>query len=138
MCNCKHKCFITVSAFTSSGSFTLPNSERINKGRVTSVMLRRSGASTLKNAAGATLATDAVIGTAHIAFKNSNGEEVTSPLPLSTLQRDYNNPDPLPVNWQGIDLGQTVITLDASAVTASHVVEIIFGLECDNADKCGK
>ena len=132
MCCKHHKCFITVEALTSSGSVNLPDSTRIRNGKVTSIQLRRSGALTLKTSKGVTVATDAVIGTGHLILKDSNGTEITSPLPLSSLQRDYTSPEPLAVSWVNVDLTQSNIVFDASVVNAAHAVEITFGLDCDN------
>lgn len=131
MCHKCHKCFITVEVLTAGDSISLPDNNQINKGRITSIQMRRSGTGTLKSSTGKTLATDAVVGTAHITLKNSNGVQIFAPLPLSTLQRDYNSPEPMCVNIEGVDLAQSPITLDGAAATATHVFEIIFGLECD-------
>lgn len=116
---------------TNSSNISLPDSTRIRDNTVTSVLLRRSGSLTLKTAKGTVIASDAIVGTAHITFKNTNGKEVTAPIPLSVLQRDYNSPDPLCVNWKNIDLTQTTIVLDGAAATATQAFEIVFGVECD-------
>jgi len=132
MCNKCHKCFISVSTQTpTTGSTTLPDNQQINKGVITSIQMRRSGSLTLKNATGATVATDAVVGTAHITLKNSDGKQIFAPLPLSVLQRDFNAPDPLCVNIEGVDLAQSTINYDGAAATAAHVFELIFGIACD-------
>lgn len=131
-CNKKHKCFITLLTLTNGANIGLPDSNRIREGKITSVFLRRSGTLTLKAYNGATVATDAVVGTAHMTLKDKNGMEITSPIPLSSLQRDFNSPEPIAVDWSNIDPTQTAIVLDGAAATASHVIEIIFGLECNN------
>lgn len=130
MCNCnKHQCFITLQALTSANQISLPDSSRIRNGRVTSIFVRRSGSLTLKSSTGADVASDSVIGTASLMLNNLNGEQILAPLPLSSLQRDYNSPEPLHVNWKQIDLTQSVITL--TPANATDVVEVIFGLDCD-------
>ena len=134
MCCKPNQCFITIEALTNSAQISLPQSNRIQEGRVTSIMLRRSGSATLKSYTGNTLASDAVIATAHIRLKKLDGSEVTSPIPLSSLQRDFNSPDPLLVDWKNIDLTQSQIVLDFSVATATHVVEVIFGLDCTNCN----
>lgn len=132
MCCNKNRCFITLEALTpTSGTTVLPDNNRINNGQVVSIMMRRSGGATLKTAKGTTVASDAVVGTAHIVLVNNNGQKMFDPLPLSTLQRDYNNPAPLPVDLTGLDLAQSTITFDGTGATATHCFEIIFGLACD-------
>lgn len=130
MCSKCHKCFITLEALTNASSITLPDNQQINKSKITSIQMRRSGALTLKSATGKTLATDAVVGTAHITLKNSNGLQLFAPLPLSTIQRDYNSPEPLCLNIEGVDLSQSTIVLDGAAAIATSVLEVIFGLDC--------
>jgi hypothetical protein len=130
MCNCcTHKCFITLQAVTSATQIQLPDNSRIRNGRVTSIALRRSGSATLKTITGATVAADSVIATANMFLVTLGGEQICAPIPLSFLQRDYNAPEPLKVNWQQIDLTQSTITL--TPANATDVVEIIFGLDCD-------
>ena len=129
-CNKAHQCFITLQTLTSAATVSLPDSARIRNGKVTSIFLRRSGTLTLKTAQGTTVASDAVIGTAHLTLKDLNGNELTSPIPLSSLQRDFNAPEPLHVMYEGIDLMQSTIVLDFAAATATQCIEIIFGLDC--------
>ena len=136
MCGCKHQCFITLQTLTNSTQISLPDSSRIRNGRVTSIMMRRSGSLTLKTAQGTTVASDATIGTGSIVVKDLNGNEITAPLPLSVLQRDYNEPEPLAVNWSSVDLTQTVITI--TPANATDAVEIIFGLDCDTCKPYGE
>lgn len=131
MCKSCHKCFVTVETLTNGSSVTLPDNNQINKSRITSIQMRRSGTLTLKSVTGKTLATDAIVGTAHLTLKNSSGVQIFAPLPLSALQRDYNSPEPMCVNIEGVDLAQSTIALDGAAATATHVFEIIFGLACD-------
>lgn len=130
MCKPCHNCFITLETLTNAAQISLPDNTRIRDGVVTSIFLRRSGSGTLKTAKGTTVASDAVIGTAHLSLKNTNGKEITAPIPLSSLQRDYNAPEPLCVNWRMIDLSQSSIVLDFAAATATHAIEIVFGIEC--------
>jgi hypothetical protein len=136
MCNCKHQCTITLSATTSGAVLNLPDSSRIRNGRVNYIALRKSGAATLKNVNGQTLAADTVINTANLRVVNLNGFAICDPIPLSFLQRDANSPEPYAVDWQNVDPTQCVITLDTSAAgySATAVVEIIFGLDCQ---ECG-
>lgn len=129
MCCNKHKCFITLTQATTATQITLPDNSRIRNGVVTSIFMRRSGSATLKASNGATVASDAVVATANITLTNLNGEQVLAPFPLSALQRDYNSPEPLAVNWAQIDLTQSIITL--TPANATDVIEIIFGLDCD-------
>ena len=136
MCCKKHQCFITLISITNANQISLPDSSRIRNGKVTSIMMRRSGSLTLKTANGATVASDATIGTASIVVKDLNGNEITAPLPLSVLQRDYNSPEPLAVNWSSVDLTQTVITI--APANATDAVEIIFGLDCDTCKPFGE
>ena len=90
----------------------------------------------MKTINGTTIAPDTVINNCHLVVKNASGVEITAPLPLSVLQRDYNAPEPLCVSWQGIDPQQTEITIDTSAAgySASHAIEIIFGIECSTCN----
>jgi len=136
MCNCKHQCTITLSATTDAANINLPDSSRIRRGTVNYIALRKSGSSTLKNVNGATLAADTVVDTAHLRVVNLNGFAVCDPIPLSFLQRDANSPEPYAVKWKDIDPTQCVITLDtgASGYSATDVIEIIFGLDCQ---ECG-
>lgn len=134
MCNCcAHKCFITLSAIAASGNIQFPDSARIRDGRITSVNVRRSGAATLKNESQQVLVPDTVVNTAYLVVKNKNGTEIFKG-PLSMLQRDYNAPEPLRVNWQGVDPTQSNIIFDTTAAgyAATQVFEITFGLDCDD------
>ena len=131
MCCKKHKCFITLETLTNSGNVSLPDSARIRTGKITSVLLRRSGTLTLKTVNGTTVASDAVIGTAHLRLRDQNGQEITAPIPLSSLQRDFNSPEPLAVDWTNVDPTQSTITLDFAGATATQAIEIVFGLDCE-------
>lgn len=136
MCCCKHKCFITLETLTNAANVTLPDNSRIRDGKITSILLRRADGGTLKSPLGRTLAADTVIATAHATFRNKNGLAITDPVPLSMLQRDYNSPEPLAVSWTDVDPTQTTIVIDTGAAgyNAAHVIEIVFGLDCD---QCG-
>lgn len=132
MCQKCHKCFITVLQKTTDANINLPSNNRLEKGVITSIMLRKSGANTLKAYDGTTVASDAVINTAHLRVKNQNGMELTAPIPLSTLQRDVNNPEPLCVRWENIDPAQCSINMDGSIINSAHSIEIVFGLDCES------
>lgn len=127
---CKHECFITLQTLADAAQVTLPDSARIRDGKVTSIQLRRAGSLTLKTYQGTTIVADTVIATAHIWVKNLNGQEIAAPIPLQTLQRDYNSPEPLKVDWSNVDLTQSTIVLDTTGVNAGECIEIIFGLDC--------
>ncbi len=133
MCQQRHKCFITLQTLTNAAQIGLPDNVRIRTGRVTSVQMRQSS-SALKSVQGTTLAVQAVIDTAHVYFKDSNGREIAAPMPLNLLQRNTSAPEPLAVNWENIDPTQTQIILDTTAVgySATACIELIFGLDCDN------
>lgn len=137
MCNCKrYKCSLTFEVVTSSANVNLPESNRLRNSKVVGVAVMRAGGATLLSPNGATLATDAVVGSAYLNLTNVNGTQLCPQLPLSHLMRDYNAPDPLPVNWTEIDPTQTSLTINtgASGYNAAHVVMITFFLDCDN---CG-
>ena len=133
MCQQRHKCFITLQTLTNAATVGLPDNVRIRTGRVTSVQMRQSS-DALKSVQGTTLAVQAVINTAHVYFKDSNGREIAAPMPLNLLQRNTNAPEPLAVNWENIDPTQTQIILDTTAAgySATACIELIFGLDCDN------
>lgn len=135
MCQQRHKCFITIQTLTNAATVSLPDNVRIRKGRVTSVQMRQS-ADVLKSVQGTTLAVQAVINTAHVYFKDSNGKEIAAPMPLNTLQRNLSSPEPLAVNWTNVDPTQTQIILDTAAVgySATACFEFIFGIDCDNCE----
>jgi hypothetical protein len=133
MCNKCHTCFVSVEAeIGATGTTKLPNLQRLAKGNVRSILVRKSGSGTLKSLSGKTLAPDSVVNTAHLTLKNANGYEIFSAMPMSVLQRDNNSPEPLCVNLEGgLDMEQSFIRFDTSGSTATHVFEVIFGLECD-------
>ena len=106
----------------------------IRDGRIRSIWLRRSGSATLLTRLGTTVAADTVIDTAHLTLVNQKTKQVMV-IPLSTLQRDYNAPEPFAVDpdvYDGIDLSRSTITLSTSAAgyNATHAIEIMFEYEC--------
>jgi hypothetical protein len=83
------------------------------------------------------LAVDTVVMSAHLSLKNANGTEVFA-IPLQYLQRDYNSPDWMRVDdLRNIDLTQSLVTIDTTAVgySSSSVLEILFEIDCDG---CGQ
>ena len=138
MCNKTHQCFITLETLTltASGmtSAVLPDNNQINRGKVVSIQMRRSGSLTPKSVTGKTLATDAVVATGHLILKNAQGQIIFNPIPLQTLQRDYNAPEPLECSVQGIDLAQSSIVYDGSVATATSVFEVIFEVACNTCN----
>jgi hypothetical protein len=135
MCCKKHSCFITISVPARASVVTFPSNKRIEDGKVTSISIRRvpSGTATDKN--GNTLAVDAVIAGAHFSFVTKDGKEVAD-FPARLIERDFNAPEPLQVEWTDLDLTQSriIIPLTATGYNAAHVIEATFGLECDT---CG-
>lgn len=131
MCCQKYTCTVVQSILTNSGNLSLPDSNRISDNDVMALLLRRSGSSTLKDISGRTLAADTVINTAHLKLNNKNGKELAQ-IPLSVLQRDYNSPAPLPVDWKEVDPTQCSIVLDTTAAgyDATHVIELIWFYPC--------
>lgn len=123
------------SVTTSSNNLPLPDSSRIRNGKVRSLQIRRAGSATLYDINGATLAADSVVAGAHLIVNNANGFNI-APIPLQTLQRDYNNPEPMRVKWLNIDPTQCRIVLNtaASGYSATAVIELLWELECD---ECG-
>lgn len=134
MCDCcANKCIVTLSTLANSSNVNLPDSSRVRESTVNSILVRRSGSGTLKDVNGRTLAADTVIATAHLKLVDKNGFAITDSIPLSVLQRDYNSPDAFRCKYQNVDPTQTVVKLDtgASGYDATHVVEIVFGLDCE-------
>jgi len=122
---------VTAEVLTNAAIINLPLAvnERIQNHTLTSIMVPRSGSTTLKSATGKTVASDAVIATAHLVLKDSNGKEVVT-IPLWNLMRDYNSPEPMRGEWIGVDVTQSQIILDLTAATVTQVIEITFGYAC--------
>jgi len=137
MCNCcGSKCTVMVLVTTSSGQLTLPETNRITNGVVKGIGMRRLNgvAATANN--GTTLAVDAVVMSAHLSLKTSNGTEVLA-IPMQYLQRDFNSPEWMKVNnLENIDLTQSTVVLNTGAAgyLATSVLEILFEIDCDG---CG-
>lgn len=131
MCCCKDNCIVTAEVLTNAAQISLPLgvNERIQNNTLTSIMVPRSGSSTLKSASGKTVAADTVLATAHLVLKDSNGKEIVT-IPLWHLMRDYNSPEPLRGEWIGVDVTQSYIILDLTAATTTQVIEITFGYNC--------
>lgn len=137
MCDCcANECIVTLSTLANAANVNLPDSSRVKNSVVKSILVRRSGGATLKDANGRTLAADTVIAQAHLRLVNLNGFAITDTIPLSVLQRDYNSPDAFRCKYKNIDPTQCVVIVNtgASGYDATHVVEIVFGLECQ---ECG-
>ncbi len=130
MCKNCLGCVIATSTQTASDTNELKYSERLNKKRLTHVWMRVAGG-VQKDKSGATLASLGVIKTAHLKLVDGTGNEVWT-MPLESLQRDFNGPDPLCIRNLNIDSSQCVITLDtgASGYNAAHVIELLWGIEC--------
>lgn len=136
MCKKCHRCFVPLEVLTDSADISMKDNKRISGGKITSLMLRRSGSVTLLALSGKTVAPDTVINTAHLTLRNANGTELIT-YPLSALQRDYNSPEPLCLDGlTGIDLASSTIKLSTGAAgySAAHVIELIFGLDCDDCN----
>lgn len=131
MCGKCESCTVPVSVLASGSNITLPDVDRLSKGTIRTILVRRSNGVTLKNINGQTLAADTVIATAHLRLTTKNGAE-TLVYPLSALQRDVNSPEALCVNLPEISLASSGIVLDttASGYNAAHVIEIVFGIDC--------
>lgn len=131
MCNKCISCSVPVSVPTNAAKIKFPDVDRLNKGTIRWLLVRRSGSATLKDINGDTLAADTVINTAHLTLMTKNGGE-TLVIPLSSLQRDYNAPEPQCVQLPAIASNSSFIQLDTSAADydTSHVIEIIFGIDC--------
>ena len=136
MCNCcPTKCTTVLLATTSSGSITLPESNRIRKGIIRSVAMRRLNGVAAKAYNGQLLAVDTVTISAHLSLKDANGTEIWQ-MPLQYLQRDFNDTAWQKCNIRNIDPTQSTITLDTGAAgyLATSVFELTFELDCD---ECG-
>lgn len=125
-------CTVAVSVLTNGGVINLPDVDRLNKGTIRSVLIRRNPTGTTrKNIKGQTLAADTVTATAHLTLVTKNGME-TLVIPLESVQRDFNAPDALQVCLPDIATSSSYITLDTSAsgYNSAHVIELIFGIDC--------
>lgn len=139
-CGCKgHSCIKTIEVVTSGSVVKLPDSADIRDGKIKSIMLRRLGDTygEALSATGATVAADTVIATAHLTLVNAKNNQIMNPMPLTLLQRDYNNPEPFQVNpdvYSGIDLSRSSIVLSTSATdySATDVIELVFEFDCPN------
>lgn len=133
---CKgHACSEAIQVVTATANLKLPDSAEIRDGKIKSITLRRLGSDTGLSATGGNLAADTVISTAHLTLINAKNVQVMKSMPLSLLQRDYNNPEPYQVNpdvFSGIDLSRSSITLDTGATgyLATDVIELIFEYDC--------
>lgn len=136
MCCKSWKCSITLEITTSGANVSLPESNRIRNSRVVGISMPRAAGATLYSPNNAVLAADAVVGSSYLNLVNANGTKILADLPLNQIQRDYNAPEPLHVNWSDIDPTQSNVQINTSAsgYNAAHAMIFIFWLDCDN---CG-
>lgn len=121
---------------TSGANLSLPDVAEIRDGYIRSIWLRRSGTATLLTRLGTTVAADTVIDTAHLTLVNQRSNQMMI-IPLSTLQRDFNSPEPFATDenlYAGIDLSRSSIVLSTGATgyNAAHAIELIFEYDCKN------
>lgn len=136
MCNCKrYKCSILFEIVGSSANVQLPESERLRKSTVVGIEVVKPGSATLYSPNGVQIAVDAVINSSYLNLVNQNGTKIAT-VPLAHLVRDFNAPDPFPVNWTDVDPVQSSIRVGTAATgyNAGHVFVVTFWLDCDN---CG-
>jgi hypothetical protein len=121
---------VTISATTSGPNINFPDNSRIRDSKVVAISVRRSGSNTLYDQNGNTLAADTVIAGAHIRLVDLSGLELQR-LPISTLQRDFNSPEPQCFNMDHIDPIQSSINLNTAAAgySATAVIEMTFYLD---------
>ena len=118
---------------TASQIIGLTDISEIREGRLRGLWLPRSGSATLYTKSGLVVAADSVIAGAHLTLANSNNTQVMV-IPLISLQRDYNSPEPFELDpdvYDGIDLSRSSIMLNTSAsgYNAAHAIEIVFSYE---------
>lgn len=132
MCKNCHDCFITLQVVTSGAILNLPDNQRLRQNKIKAISMRRVAGGTYLSKTGATLAADTVTATAHLSLKNANGTELLD-MPLTQLQRDYNNPEPLCVDYEQVDPTASTIVLSTSAsgYSATAVFEITFEISCN-------
>lgn len=131
MCNTCYSCSISISVPTNGAVVNLPQTNRLDGSKLLSVFIRRNASGTRKDDQGKTLAADTVIFTAHLHLFNKNGTEVLQ-MPLESLQRDFNSPEPLRLCRREIDTASSYIRLDTAAAgyNADHVIELVCEYEC--------
>lgn len=137
MCNCKrYKCSLTLEVTTSGANVSLPESNRLRNSKIVGIEVPRVNAATLYSPTGAVLAADTVTASSYLNVVNANGTQLCPQIPLTHLMRDFNAPDPFPVNWTEIDPTQCSIQVGTSAAgyNAAHSILLTFWLDCDN---CG-
>jgi hypothetical protein len=132
MCQCTHQCFYTLQVVTSSGSVNLPNAQRIRENRVISIQIPDFGSTQGYGANGADAAPNSVLAGGYLYLKDATGFTLCDPIPLWSLLRNSNSPEPLKVNYEKIDPEASVITLNTSAsgYSATDVIPIVFELSC--------
>lgn len=132
MCNCTHQCFYTLQVVTSSPSVNLPNAQRIRENRVISIHIPDFGSTQGYGVNGANVADNTVIAGGYLYLKDSSGFTLCDPIPLWSLLRNSNSPEPLKVNYTQIDPEASVVTLNTSAANyaATDVIPIVFELSC--------
>lgn len=133
MCCKPDNCILTTEVLTGSANIPMPQTanDRLKGSTITSIATTRSGTNTLKTRMGYTVAADTVLATAHLMLKDANSKEFID-IPFWLIMRDYNNPEPLKVNLDNIDLTQSYIVLDttASGYSATNAIQITFGFNC--------
>jgi len=131
MCTTKClNCVIPVSVVTAAEINQVPYTERINNNKVTHIWVR-TASGVQKDVNGNTLAASGVIKTAHLRLMSADGNEQWK-IPIESLQRDTNYPEPFCVGNLDIDSSQCQIILDtgASGYSATAVIELLFGIVC--------
>lgn len=134
MCNCKrYQCSITLEITTSGANVSLPESNKLRRAKVVGIEVPRVAGATLYSPTGAVLAADTVTMSSYLNIVTANGTQVCPAVPMTHLMRDYNAPDPFPVQWQEIDPTQCSIQVGTSAAgyNVAHSMLITFWIDCD-------
>lgn len=132
MCCQKHTCIVVVETPANATVVKFPDNADIRDGKIRSILVRRSGDETLYTQSGAEVIADSAVAGATITLVNARNIQVLV-APLSMLQRDFNSPEPYPVDpdaYGGIDLTRSQVAIRTADVDADKAVEVVFEYEC--------
>lgn len=132
MCNCcRHNCFLTISVQTTGSNIKFPESERLRQNKILSVSARRANGQVKLTPEGWQIAADTVVYSSHLNLVDNSAKPVAQ-IPVETLWRDTNAPEPLAVDWSNIDPTQSYITLNTASAgyNAANAIELVFEIAC--------
>ena len=78
------------------------------------------------------LAVWTVLNSSYLYIKTQNATTL-APIPLSMIVRNYQNPEPLRVDWELVDPTQSYIQINTGAAgySATAAFVLVFGIDCD-------